>query len=364
MRIYAIEGFLGGSHKSWLQGWKNHSQHQIEIFGLPGRHWKWRMEGAAIPLAKKVADLPKPDAFVCSDMLNLALFKALIPYHDVPFYLYMHENQLSYPWSPEDPDVRLKRDVHYGFINYTSCLVADHVFFNSNYHKEQFLYDLDALLARFPDAADKESVKTIEEKSAVVPISLDVRSMIPPLVKPMNSPVCIVWNHRWEYDKNPVAFFDAMFQLQDLGIDFELLILGQSTSNYPDIFDKAKRTLDHKIIHIGTVTSRSEYIRLLQKADIALTTSKQDFFGISVVEAIAAGCIPLLPNSLAYPEHISIEKYPALFYNTDTEMLTKLVSIIQSKKTYAEMPEQMLRYDWEATPLVLDQMIHQFTKPV
>ena len=53
--------------------------------------------------------------------------------------VYFHENQASYPWSPNDRDIQYNRDTHYGFINYVSALTADHVFFNSEFHMNSFL---------------------------------------------------------------------------------------------------------------------------------------------------------------------------------------------------------------------------------
>ena len=60
--------------------------------------------------------------------------------------VYFHENQMSYPWSPTDRDVAKDRDKHYGFINFTTALAADAVFYNSQYHLESFFKELVKLL--------------------------------------------------------------------------------------------------------------------------------------------------------------------------------------------------------------------------
>ena len=35
-------------------------------------------------------------------------------------------------------------------------------------------------------------------------------------------PPLILWNHRWEYDKNPETFFKVLFNLHKKGIDFRV----------------------------------------------------------------------------------------------------------------------------------------------
>jgi glycosyltransferase involved in cell wall biosynthesis len=44
------------------------------------------------------------------------------------------------------------------------------------------------------------------------------------------------------------------------------------------------------------------YWQALRAADVVVSTARHEFFGIGVVEAISAGCWPLLPDRLAYPE--------------------------------------------------------------
>jgi len=105
---------------------------------LPGRFWKWRMQGGAISLARQAQARPAPDLLLASDMLNLPLFLALAGERlaGLPVALYFHENQLTYPLQPGE-----KRDLHYGFINAVSALRADAAFFNSAYHQAAF-YDV------------------------------------------------------------------------------------------------------------------------------------------------------------------------------------------------------------------------------
>ena len=55
-------------------------------------------------------------------------------------------------------------------------------------------------------------------------------------------------------------------------------------------------------MHWGYLESRAAYCDALLQADVFVSTARHEFFGIAAAEAIAAGCFPLLPDRLAYPE--------------------------------------------------------------
>lgn len=298
------------------------------------------MHGGAISIAQKLTTV-QADVLVVSDMIDLALLKSLLPEQlkDKPIYLYMHENQLTYPWSPDDADIELKRDRHYGFLNYTSALCADKVFFNSRYHLDSFLGELPTFLKAFPDHQNLGTVKQIKDKSDVLPLGMNLTRFDQFKQENKNQIPLLLWNHRWEYDKNPEEFFEALIELKHEGISFELVVLGESYQKAPKVFQKAKNELQDRILHWGYADSFETYASWLWKADVLPVTSIQDFFGGSIVEAMYCGCYPLLPNRLAYPEHVSnLHLYnPGEFKNKLREILTQNLSFDGS---------YLNRYDW------------------
>ena len=303
MHICLIEPYDTGSHHAWLQGYARHSQHEILPLTLKGAFWKWRMHGGAVTLARKYQDQGiQADLILASDMLDLTTFLALTSQQTArtPVALYMHENQLTYPPRPGE-----KRDLHYGFINYASMLCADAVLFNSLYHRDAWFDELPRLLKHFPDHNELGSISGLQERASVLSLGLELARFDEHRThRNPSSPPLIVWNHRWEYDKNPEDFFAALYALIERGYDFEVAVLGEHFVRVPEVFGTAQERLGKRLVQFGYADSFAEYARWLWRADIAVSTAIHDFFGAAVVEAIYCDCLPILPNRLAYPQFV------------------------------------------------------------
>jgi len=72
----------------------------------------------------------------------------------------------------------------------------------------------------------------------------------------------------------------------------------------PDTFDMlAKQFPKYKFIKTLDVTKgKKDYYKLLAKAKVVFSCSKQETFGIGTVEAMLLGCIPVVPDRLSYTE--------------------------------------------------------------
>ncbi|MBS1614253.1 MAG: DUF3524 domain-containing protein [Bacteroidetes bacterium] len=355
MNILLVEPFYTGSHKKWADELKQFSSHNVEILSLSGHYWKWRMHGGAVSLAdkanKRYNTSNKPDLILATDMLDLSLFMSLTRAwsHSIPTAIYFHENQLNYPWSPTDRDVKLQRDNHYAFINYASCLSADHIFFNSQYHQEAFINELPSFLNGFPDNNNFDTVELIKSKSSVLPLALNLKKLAEHKPEKIEKALraVVLWNHRWEYDKNPERFFNALIEISERGIAFNLVVLGESYEKRPKIFDIAKEKLADHILHWGYAESYEEYCKWLWTADVLPVTSVQDFFGISVIEAMYCNVVPYLPKRLAYPEHIPAAYHNTFFYDEE-DFVNKLQRRIWDVKYLRVMDTQQYaaKYDW------------------
>ncbi len=378
MKITVLEPYFTGSHRAWAQGYASHASHDVEILTMPGRFWKWRMHGGAVFLAEEFKrKKSRPDLILASSMLDLSSFLALTRglTADIPAAIYFHENQFAYPWQEGDRDRQKGRDIHYGFINFISALSADHVFFNSSYNMQSFLKGTSRMLRHFPDYNIMESLKRIEDKSSTLHLGLNLsdlhiskkeRSDCDLSGKKDEIPV-IVWNHRWEYDKNPAAFFNALFRMADRDIDFRLILLGENFRQKPLEFLEAESKLASRIIHSGYAKSRNEYARLLRQANLLPVTSFHDFFGTSVCEAIYCGCLPILPRRVAYPELIPEELHSEIFYERDEEFYERLVTAVTEWSDKKERREEILKrlcphiekFSWENMAPLYDKRLEE-----
>ncbi len=322
MHVLALEPYHGGSHEAFLRGWREHSQHRFTLLSLPAHKWKWRMRHAAVTFAKEAVALVEAgesfDVIFASDMLNLAEFRGLAPaaVAALPSVCYFHENQLTYPVR-----VEAERDLHFALTNMTSALAADAVWFNSRFHRDDFLGALEKLLTRMPGRAPTWAADAIAKRAIVQPpgvaAGVEVR-------EPTDGPMHLVWAARWEHDKNPEAYFEALRLLRQRGVDFRVSVLGEQFAEVPPCFAEAREEFADCIEAWGYQESREIYLEALAAADVFISTAQHEFFGISAVEAAACGTIPALPNRLAYPEvFASADQQPieSFFYGESAEDL-------------------------------------------
>ena len=325
--VFLISPYHTGSHAAWAEGYARYSRHDVRLFTMAGQFWKWRLQGGALELAPQVVAAVKagtrPDALVVTDMVNVPALLALArPWLDgVPVLYYAHENQLTYPPPPGE-----KRDLTYGMINTLSMLCAGTVAFNSRFHLDEFFAELPRLLKHFPDYNHLETIPALQARSRVLPVGLDLRRLdcCRPSDKAADAPLRIAWNQRWEYDKNPSEFFNALYALDALGLPFELAIAGESFGQQPAEFDEARVRLASHIVHYGYAPDLETYARLLWEADLVVSTAQHEFFGISVLEAIYCGCYPLLPRRLSYPELLPAHLHHDHIYHDFDELVERL----------------------------------------
>jgi len=309
LRIAAIEPYEALSHRLFLEGLRQHSRHEIEVLSLPARAWKWRMRTSAIHFAERLQGTGPWDLFFVSDYLNLAELYALLPrpLRDVPAVVYFHENQLTYPLQKTE-----RRDHHFALVHFYAMLSARRVIFNSEYHRGSFFRALDKLLEYEPDVDLTRARHDAEAKSMVLPLGTDIPAGVPRATS--GEPPVLLWNHRFEYDKDPGALLDACRELLRRGREFRLRLLGQRFRRVPVALAALRTLLGERLVQDEFVEDRAGYLGALEQAHIGVSTARHEFFGLGTLETLRTGLLPVLPHDLAYPELLPPELHEQYLY--------------------------------------------------
>jgi glycosyltransferase involved in cell wall biosynthesis len=364
--IWLLNPYHTGSHRAWAEGYAAHSRHRVRILSMDGYFWKWRMQGGALELAEQARALlaggERPDLLLATSMVNLPAFLGLRRRElgDVPAVLYMHENQLTYPPPPGS-----RRDLTYGMIQHLSTLAADRVFFNSRYHLESWFNELPRLLKHFPDYTHLETAEAARGKSRVLAVGCDLRKLDAETRRHGEGETgrrgeggpLVLWNQRWEYDKDPETMLRALYTLAGEGLRFRVALAGQNFRVTPGEFAEARSRLGDRLEHYGYVESEAEYAGLLHRADIVLSTAIHEFFGVSVVEAIYCGCLPVLPGRLSYPELIPPALHGRCLYDDFAGLLAKLRAAIADPNAPPGLRQAVARFDWSVLGPIYDERL-------
>lgn len=384
LRALLVSPYHGGSHAAWAEGLESHSTHTFDLLTLPDRFWKWRMHGGATTLARRFMKSPtRPDVIVATDMLDLTTFLALSRgvTADVPVLLYMHENQLTYPL-PADGDTGPmrrqlgERDHHYAFVNFASMLAADRVAFNSAYHRDAWFAELPRFLRHFPEHNELGSVEGLRRKSIVLPVGIECPDHTPSdtagkeredeRIEPEKPPL-VIWNQRWEYDKNPSQMVRALQEAAERGAAFRIAICGQTFGTSPTPLADAPATFGERLVHCGFAPA-DDYRRLLDEALVTLSTADHEFFGIAVLEAMAHGTFALLPDRLSYPELLSGPEIGDAtrrrsLYDSHETLVAGLVEAVrepgETRRMGAEMARNARTFDWRHVSARYDRLMEE-----
>lgn len=324
-KVFFALPYYSGSHKYWADNILKYGKFSYYLETMAGRHWKWRMQGSAIYIAEKFLHCKDQiDIVLCSTMMDVSLFKSLTNCQ-LPIVYYMHENQLTYPFS--DSDTRKNEDYHYGFINFKSCFVSDLIIFNSEYHQSEFFNSLKLLLKRLPDYINPELIiNRLSKKSRVNFVGVDFaviddfcQDQEEGRKQSQNPSPTLLWNHRWEHDKNPSLFLDLITYLDNQNQDFQLVLLGEN-GNAATIKEKITNRFSDKVLFSKYAEQKSEYYNLVKACDFQFVTSHHDYYGLSVLEAIYLNVTPFLPKNKVYNEFIPENDYPSIYFITELEL--------------------------------------------
>ena len=295
--IWLLSAYRSDSHASWadwlVDTFREFDWHKLE---LPGRHFRWRIRGNPLSWLHKLPE-ETPDLILATSMVDLSTLKGLHPrLANTPCVYYFHENQFSYPLSKHQVN-----SVEPQMVQLYGSLVANKLLFNSTYNRDTFLDGVEKLLNKFPDNIPDGVVESLKNKSDILPVVV-----CPVEQTAVKDQELILWSHRWEYDKDPQVFCDALLKLHKTGQNFKLALLGSRSKIKPDALLEIEEKLADKII-VNEKVCREDYQRYLSQSAIVVSTAIHEFQGLSILEAVSAGAVPLVPDDLCYREQYTDE---------------------------------------------------------
>lgn len=300
-RILLLSGYDAASHRRWRdQLIGMFGDYHWHILALPPRFFRWRIRGNPLSWLNEPGLREPWDLVIATSMVDLASMRSFHPQlGQTPCVLYMHENQFAFPVSSKQ-----RSSTEPQMVNLYSAISADSVVFNSAWNLDSFLQGTSDFLDNMPDGVPDGVVESLREKSCVIPVPIEDR-LFDDAPRALNW-ACphLLWNHRWEYDKGPERLLNLLQALEKRALPFRLSVVGEQFRSHPAVFDRILQQFENRIEHWGFLERREDYDRLLAQADIVVSTALHDFQGLSMLEAMASGCVPLAPDRLAYREYV------------------------------------------------------------
>ena len=324
-RILLLSAYDAGSHRRWREQLVlSQPEFEWHVLALSPRFFRWRIRGNALtwlnePLLKEPWDL-----LLVTSMVDLASVRGFHPnLAHTPALLYMHENQFAYPASDGQHN-----SIDPQMVNLYAAIAAEAILFNSDWNRRSFLKGIQQLFRRLPDGIPEGTLELIAVKSRVLPVPIDDHVFLNEAERqnpeagerlwrnghkpgPGALPLRIVWAARWEYDKGPERLLAILQELERRAVNFQVCVLGESFRKVPEAMTTIQQQFAHRLVQFGYASSRTAYYEWLGSADVILSTALHEFQGLAVLEAVAAGCVPIVPAREVYPELFAAEySYP------------------------------------------------------
>ena len=155
------------------------------------------------------------------------------------------------------------------------------------------------------DSERQEASERFQLRAKVIPLGVDLPEKVKiskaDLIKSLgleNTKITILYLSRLHEKKGLELLMQALARFEK--IDFSLLIAGDGERDYKDSLEQLSEQLNltNKCHFLGQVAGDKK-LALLQHSDLFALTSYSENFGISVLEAMACGLVPLISDQVA-----------------------------------------------------------------
>lgn len=330
--ILALEPFYGGVRRVMMESLIHVSRHRWTLLRLPPRRIERRLSAAAHWFAELLQrhSVGHFDLLFVSEALNLAdLYRLMPELLRKPSVVYFHSNQL--------PDANATGQMPLDLVNLNSAAAATEIWLNSLYHLRTFLARAAALVRRIPELSARNPIGDITAKA---------RIMLPPidqsLVRALSAHSVVAREKRTLVLETTDADFEllnrAFGTLRRRGEVFKVLGIGDARE-----FDEA--------VDVTPIPERDPeaQARAMCRAGVYLSARPGAPCDHQAVQALAAGCWPLLPQVGAFRELLPDLLHAACLYETSADVLSSRLQDLwhlERPSGYEYQLQQILRgYD-------------------
>jgi glycosyltransferase involved in cell wall biosynthesis len=182
-----------------------------------------------------------------------------------------------------------------------------------------------------------------ESQISVIPCGVDCDSFAPG--KKENDPPQIVLCSRLDKRKNISEALRAFSAIS--GLRGSMIIIGDGPER-TELVEVAKKS-NKEITFTGNIEP-DELQAILSRSEIFVTTSLSEGFGLSLLEAMSAGCAVIVSNIGAHTELVR-HMDNGLVYNTQNELTKMMELLLKNKELVRKLGtkarETALQYSWQ-----------------
>lgn len=205
---------------------------------------------------------------------------------------------------------------------------------------EKFLSNFtDTLIAVSHDVKDKYHNLGIGRKSKWQVINPGIRDLtnndrgIENKARSENKTFNLIWIGRFAEIKNPKLALEVLDILQNSSdFSFHLTMVGDG-----NLFDDCKNFAQHKNLKVDFAGWKADVSNELARADLLLFTSKNEGFGMVVVEAALAGVLVLSTNSGGITDFIENKVTGIIVDQSPKEFAKAILEICAANKEFSKI---------------------------
>ena len=311
--ILALEPYYGGVRKQTLELLSRHSRHRWNIYKLPPRRLDRRLNTAAHWFSQQITRQAHLhcDVIFCSDALNLADLLRMTPeIGHKPSIAYFYSNQLASAGAPGHDEIARQAML-------STAMAATEVWFPSYFHIRGFLTAAAAQYDSHPESGGKESVRGLIAKSQLVhpPVELVPPGKDAESIDSERKGRTICFDCR---EEESVIFQPLLKEISVRKEPVAVHVLGKPLHNIP------------AGVPVVLVDGKSdqELTQTLKRCEMYISAKSGDNFDPLAMQAMALGCIPILPREGYYQEFLPKALHAwCLFDGTSGDLLNRLMDL-------------------------------------